>query len=146
MGSTLKISGIRHFLHIRNIIQVCETVWLIHCNTADLAFEFQRRNERTLPSHWRQALPKYTFGEDTEVNPNNFLRFVQKITGLKMLFRSYLEVTINNISAVMPELIGGAADVALCTRTYMRVSKPFQKVRRYTLSHIHNNLGVIWWP
>jgi transketolase len=73
------------------------------------AAEFERYLSGKLPEGWDKALPTYT-PEDKAVAT-----------------RKTSEATINAIAKVIPELIGGSADLTHSNNTYMKVSGDFQK-------------------
>lgn len=73
------------------------------------AAEFERYLSGKLPEGWEKALPTYT-PEDKAVAT-----------------RKTSEATINAIAKVIPELIGGSADLTHSNNTYMKVSGDFQK-------------------
>jgi transketolase len=73
------------------------------------AAEFERYLSGKLPEGWDKALPTYT-PEDKAIAT-----------------RKTSEATINAIAKVIPELIGGSADLTHSNNTYMKVSGDFQK-------------------
>jgi len=75
----------------------------------DLAADLKRRIAGKLPENWRSVLPTYK-PEDAA-----------KAT------RQFSETVINNLAKVIPELVGGSADLNPSTLTYLKVSTDFQK-------------------
>jgi len=75
----------------------------------ELSGEFNRRRSDVLPANWKSVLPTYK-PEDAG-----------KAT------RQFSQTVINNLAKVIPELIGGSADLNPSTLTYMECSKDFQK-------------------
>jgi len=73
------------------------------------ASELQRRFSGKLPENWKSALPTYK-PEDPAKGTRNFSQTV-----------------INNLAKVVPELVGGSADLNPSTLSYMNNSKDFQK-------------------
>jgi len=73
------------------------------------AAEFERITSGKLPQGWDKALPTYT-PED-------------KAQGT----RKFSEATLNALAPVLPELIGGSADLTHSNNTYIKVSGDFQK-------------------
>jgi len=73
------------------------------------AAEFERMVSGKLPEGWEQALPTYT-PEDKAIAT-----------------RKTSEVTLNALAPVIPELIGGSADLTHSNLTYLKVSDSFQK-------------------
>lgn len=67
----------------------------------DLAAEFQRALERRLPEGWERALPQFPAGE-------------------MMATRTASGKVLNAIAGVIPELVGGSADLAPSTDTYLK--------------------------
>jgi transketolase len=68
---------------------------------ADDAEEFQRVLARRLPTGWENALPAFEPGE-------------------KMATRAASGAVLNAIAATIPELVGGSADLAPSTDTYLK--------------------------
>jgi transketolase len=68
---------------------------------ADEAEEFQRVLSRRLPPGWENALPGFEAGE-------------------KMATRAASGAVLNAIAAIIPELVGGSADLAPSTDTYLK--------------------------
>ncbi|MDJ1177775.1 transketolase [Roseofilum sp. BLCC_M91] len=73
------------------------------------AAEFERMTSGTLPEGWADALPSYT-PEDGG-----------------MATRKHSYTVLNALAPVLPELIGGSADLAPSNLTLMKVSGDFQK-------------------
>jgi len=73
------------------------------------AAEFERITSGTLPEGWADALPSYT-PEDGG-----------------MATRKHSYTVLNALAPVLPELIGGSADLAPSNLTLMKVSGDFQK-------------------
>ncbi|MDJ1175104.1 transketolase [Roseofilum capinflatum] len=73
------------------------------------AAEFERITSGTLPDGWADALPSYT-PEDGG-----------------MATRKHSYTVLNALAPVLPELIGGSADLAPSNLTLMKVSGDFQK-------------------
>lgn len=67
----------------------------------DLAAEFERVMERRLPGGWDMALPAFEPGEQVAT-------------------RSASGAVLNAIAALVPELVGGSADLAPSTDTYLK--------------------------
>lgn len=76
---------------------------------AEAAAEFERFLSGKLPEGWEKALPTYSL-EDKPVAT-----------------RKTSEATLNALAPVLPELIGGSADLTHSNNTYMKVSGDFQK-------------------
>jgi len=75
----------------------------------ELATEFNRRRHNRLPENWKSVLPTYK-PEDAA-----------KAT------RQFSQTVINNLAKVLPEMMGGSADLNPSTLSYMDCSKDFQK-------------------
>ncbi len=73
------------------------------------AAEFERMTAGTLPSGWEKALPSYTPDQPG------------------MATRKHSYTVLNALAPVLPELIGGSADLAPSNLTLMKVSGDFQK-------------------
>ncbi|GAB4372770.1 MAG: transketolase [Elainellaceae cyanobacterium] len=76
---------------------------------ADEAAEFERLISGKLPEGWEKALPTYSPGDKA------------------IATRKTSEATLNALAPVLPELIGGSADLTHSNNTYMKVSGDFQK-------------------
>ena len=76
--------------------------------SADAA-EFERMTSGTLPEGWEKALPTYT-PEDKA-----------------LATRKNSEATLNALAPVIPELIGGSADLTHSNLTFLKVSESFLK-------------------
>lgn len=75
----------------------------------DLAEEFERRMERRLPDGWEDCLPR-------EFDPSESIA-TRKLSGN----------CINALAGVLPELIGGSADLNPSCLTYIKSEKDFQR-------------------
>jgi transketolase len=76
----------------------------------DLAIQFQRAViDRKLPQGWVDALPRYTPADKAKGS------------------RIYSQECLNALAPVMPELIGGSADLAPSNMTLMKSSGDFEK-------------------
>jgi len=75
----------------------------------ELAAELERRFSGKLPDNWRSVLPHYK-PEDAA-----------KAT------RQHSQAVINAVAKVLPELVGGSADLNPSTLSYLDCSKDFQK-------------------
>jgi transketolase len=73
------------------------------------AAEFERITTGKLPEGWDKALPTYTPEDKAQAT------------------RKFSEATLNALAPVLPELIGGSADLTHSNNTYMKVSGDFQK-------------------
>ena len=73
------------------------------------AAEFERMTSGTLPSGWEKALPTYTPADNA------------------LATRKNSEVTLNALAPVIPELIGGSADLTHSNLTFLKVSESFLK-------------------
>ena len=73
------------------------------------AAQFERITSGRLPADWDKALPTYAPGDKA------------------LASRKYSEVTINAIAPVIPELIGGSADLTHSNLTFIKGSPSFQK-------------------
>ncbi|NER23377.1 MAG: transketolase [Symploca sp. SIO1C2] len=73
------------------------------------AAEFERMTSGTLPEGWEKALPTYTPADKGAAT------------------RKHSYTTLNALAPVLPELIGGSADLAPSNLTLMSVSGDFQK-------------------
>ncbi|MBP0027978.1 transketolase [Roseofilum sp. Guam] len=73
------------------------------------AAEFERITSGTLPEGWADALPSYTPDDGG------------------MATRKHSYTVLNALAPVLPELIGGSADLAPSNLTLMKVSGDFQK-------------------
>jgi len=99
------------------------------------AAEFKRRLEGKLPADWKKVLPTYT-----EKDPAKGTR-------------QFSQTVINNLAKVIPELVGGSADLNPSTLSYIDISKDFQKaspegrnirfgVREHGMAAIANGLAA----
>ena len=75
----------------------------------DLAAEYTRRFNGTLPDGWKDALPRYT--------PEDKPRAT----------RQFSEICLNAAAGVIPELLGGSADLTPSNLTKLTMSGDFQK-------------------
>ncbi len=73
------------------------------------AAEFERRLSGKLPEGWEQSLPTYTPADKA------------------IATRKTSEMTLNALAPVLPELIGGSADLTHSNLTYLKISDSFQK-------------------
>jgi len=73
------------------------------------AKEFTRRISGKLPDNWKAALPTW------------------KPTDPEKGTRQFSETVIGKLSEVLPELVGGSADLNPSCLTYLKISKDFQK-------------------
>lgn len=73
------------------------------------AAEFERIISGTLPEGWEKVLPSYTPADKA------------------LATRKHSEITLNALAPVLPELIGGSADLTHSNLTYLEVSGSFQK-------------------
>ncbi|NET05696.1 MAG: transketolase [Symploca sp. SIO2B6] len=99
------------------------------------AAEFERITSGKLPTGWEEALPTYT-PEDKA-----------------LATRKHSEATLNALAPVLPELIGGSADLAPSNLTILKVSGDFQKgqyenrnlrfgVREHGMGAISNGIAL----
>lgn len=100
------------------------------------ASEFQRRMKGELPEGWQEKLPIYTYPESKTVATRN---------------RS--EECINALASIMPELIGGSADLTHSNLTHLKCTGDFQAetpagryirfgVREHAMAAICNGLAA----
>lgn len=75
----------------------------------DDAAEFERYTSRTLPADWDKALPTLTPDDKA------------------MATRKHSQACLNALAPVLPELIGGSADLTHSNLTELKVSGSFQK-------------------
>ena len=73
------------------------------------ATEFERQLSGKLPEGWEKVLPTYTPADKGVAS------------------RKHSEITLNALATVIPELIGGSADLTHSNLTLMKVSGDFQK-------------------
>ncbi|NER94814.1 MAG: transketolase [Symploca sp. SIO1B1] len=99
------------------------------------AAEFERMTSGTLPEGWEKALPTYTPADKGAAT------------------RKHSYTTLNALAPVLPELIGGSADLAPSNLTLMSVSGDFQKgqyenrnlrfgVREHGMGAISNGIAL----
>lgn len=75
----------------------------------DLASELTRRLSFSLPADWKAKLPTY------------------KPTDKAMATRKFSEIALNALAPVLPEVVGGSADLTPSTLTQLTCSGDFQK-------------------
>jgi transketolase len=101
----------------------------------DLAEEWNRRLERRLPPGWQKALPAYTPGDGP---------IATRAAGGKI---------INELASVLPELVGGSADLHPSTKTYLAGFDEIQSgqyagrnlhfgIREHAMGGIMNGMAV----
>lgn len=73
------------------------------------AAEATRRMSNKLPENWRASLPTYKATDEAKAT------------------RQYSEATINAIAKVIPEFVGGSADLTPSNLTHIKMSGDFQK-------------------
>ncbi|NES23466.1 MAG: transketolase [Symploca sp. SIO3E6] len=99
------------------------------------AAEFERMTSGTLPEGWEKVLPTYTPADKGAAT------------------RKHSQTTLNALAPVLPELIGGSADLAPSNLTLMSVSGDFQKgqyenrnlrfgVREHGMGAISNGIAL----
>jgi transketolase len=99
------------------------------------AAEFERITSGTLPEGWEKVLPTYTPADKGVAT------------------RKHSETTLNALAPVLPELIGGSADLAPSNLTLLKVSGDFQKgqyenrnlrfgVREHGMGAISNGIAL----
>lgn len=84
----------------------------------DLAAELTRRVKKELPKGWKEALPSYTPSDPPVAT------------------RKLSEHVLNKIAPMMPELIGGSADLTGSNLTRWKSAVDFQAVRYLLLFHV----------
>jgi len=95
--------------------------------------EIERRYHRKLPDGWKDKLPK--FGSDAKPNAT----------------RNLSEQVLQAFAPVVPEFIGGSADLNPSTKTYLKCSKDFEKahyaernirygIREHGMAAVNNGL------
>lgn len=77
----------------------------------ELAAQYTRTTEMKLPDDWQKALPKFPSGPDAK----------------KVATRNAGQVALEALGKVMPELIGGAADLTSSTKTIFKDSENFRR-------------------
>ena len=82
-------------------------------NYPDLAQEFHRRLNRDLPSGWKEALPRY--------QPSDPAVATRKLS----------EAVLNKVAPLLPELVGGSADLTGSNLTRWKGAQDFQAVFYY---------------
>lgn len=75
------------------------------------AADFERRQRGELPTGWKNALPKWTVGDKA------------------LATRQTSEIVLNAIAPIMPELVGGSADLTPSNLTWMKCSTDYQPSR-----------------
>eukprot|EP00124_Ichthyophonus_hoferi_P003534 Ihof_evm5s310 gene=Ihof_evmTU5s310 len=75
------------------------------------AGEFERRMSGVLPAGWKDALPKWTAADKA------------------LATRQTSEIVINALAPVVPELVGGSADLTPSNLTWMKCSTDYQPSR-----------------
>jgi len=78
----------------------------------ELAREFERRSAGTLPDGWENSLPE--FGPDAG----------------PMATRASSSKVLNALSSVLPELVGGSADLGESNKTLIKDAEPLSRVNR----------------
>ena len=77
----------------------------------ELAAQYTRASEMKLPDDWQKALPKFPAGKDAK----------------KVATRNAGQVALEALGKVLPELIGGAADLTSSTKTIFKDSENFRR-------------------
>ncbi|HUW09956.1 MAG TPA: transketolase [Anaerolineae bacterium] len=77
----------------------------------DLAAEFERTTAGVLPEGWEEALPKYTVADGA------------------MATRNVSGSVLNAVAAVLPELLGGSADLHPSNKTFLKGFEDIQRGR-----------------
>lgn len=101
----------------------------------ELAAEFKRRISGQLPHDWKKVLPTY------------------KPTDPEKATRQHSQAAINALAKVIPDLVGGSADLNPSTLSYLDCSKDFQKnshdgrnirfgVREHAMAAVCNGLAA----
>jgi transketolase len=75
----------------------------------ELMAEFERRMNGTLPDNWMAALPRYTPGQDKD-----------------KASRNYSQDVINALAPLLPEMMGGSADLTPSNKTNFKGCIDFQ--------------------
>ncbi|MBE9170056.1 transketolase [Pleurocapsales cyanobacterium LEGE 06147] len=99
------------------------------------AAEFERITSGKLPAGWEKSLPTYTPDDKVQAT------------------RKFSEATLNALAPVLPELIGGSADLTHSNNTYIKISGDFQKgqyenrnirfgVREHAMGAICNGIAL----
>ena len=105
----------------------------------DLAAEFERRMVGELPADWREKSQAFVDKQSAE--------------GAEMATRKASEVALNNLGPILPELLGGSADLTGSNLTYWKGSRPLTKrdfggnyifygVREFAMSAVMNGLAL----
>jgi transketolase len=101
----------------------------------ELAAEFNRRHDGKLPTDWKKVLPTF------------------KPTDPEKATRQHSQTVINALAKVIPDLVGGSADLNPSTLSYLDCSKDFQKnshegrnirfgVREHAMAAVCNGLAA----
>jgi transketolase len=103
----LKISGMRYLkvikLNILNWYKIFKLKIILE------AAEFIRRRDGKLPEGWKSVLPTYKAEDPAKAT------------------RQFSQTVINNLAKVLPEIVGGSADLNPSTLSYIDISKDYQK-------------------
>jgi transketolase len=105
----------------------------------ELAAEFERRMQGKLPGNWSEKSQAFIEKQSAE--------------GAEMATRKASEVTLNGFGPLLPELIGGSADLTGSNLTYWKGSRPISRqdsggnyiffgVREFGMSAIMNGLTL----
>ncbi|HSC47833.1 MAG TPA: transketolase [Gammaproteobacteria bacterium] len=105
----------------------------------DLAAEFERRMKGELPADWSEKSRTFVQKQSAE--------------GAEMATRKASELALNNLGPVLPELLGGSADLTGSNLTYWKGSRPLNKrdfggnyifygVREFAMSAVMNGLAL----
>lgn len=97
------------------------TLYKYEINYPDLAQEFKRRTQRKLPNNWNTHVQKLI--EHLHISPKNIAT------------RKASQITIESFSKILPELLGGSADLTPSNLT--RCSKSSSIVRHSSGNYIH---------
>jgi len=105
----------------------------------DLAAEFERRMKGELPADWAEKSRAFVQKQSAE--------------GAEMATRKASELALNNLGPLLPELLGGSADLTGSNLTYWKGSRPLSKrdfggnyifygVREFAMSAVMNGLAL----
>jgi len=75
----------------------------------ELAAEYVRRRDGKFPEGWKKVLPTYKPEDPAKAT------------------RQFSQTVINNLAKVLPEIVGGSADLNPSTLSYLDISKDYQK-------------------
>jgi transketolase len=75
----------------------------------ELAAELVRRTHHKLPEGWREKMPRYTPADKAQAT------------------RKFSEIALNALAPLLPEVVGGSADLTPSTLTQLACSGDFQK-------------------